>query len=97
MYFRVFFGDYLIGLELMINILWLVCSLNYIVIVFFRDFEVVGYFLLVVLNLLLSCCVVVRYISIKVVGEFVEWIEKYLDYFGMYILYMVWVLFVFGF
>ena len=80
----------------MLNILRLVHLLNHIVIVFSRDFEVVGHFLPVVLNLPSSCHVAVRHTSIKVVGELAEWIEKHPDYLGTHTLHMVWVLFVFG-
>jgi len=66
--------------------------LNHIVIVSFRDFEIVGHVLPVVLGLPSSCHVAVRHTNIKVVGELAEWIEKHLDYLGtyMYVLFMVW-------
>lgn len=44
------------------------------------DFEVVGHFLPVVLNLPSSCHVAVRHSSIKLVGELAEWIEKHPQY-----------------
>ena len=75
----------------MLNILRLYsCLLNHIVIVSFRDFEVVGHFLPVVLNLPSSCHVAVRHTSIKVVGELADWIEKHPDYLGMCTQHMVW-------
>ena len=47
-----------------------------------RDFEVVGHFLPVVLNLPSNCHVAVRHTSIKLVGELAEWIEKHPEYLG---------------
>lgn len=55
-----------------------------------RDFEVVGHFLPVVLNLPSNCHVAVRHTSIKLVGELAEWIEKHPEYLGrqMYAAYV---------
>lgn len=50
----------------------------------YRDFEVVGHFLPVVLNLPSSCHVAVRHTSIKLVGELADWIEKHPEYLGRY-------------
>ena len=79
----------------MLSISRLARLLNHIVVFFCRDFEVVGHFLPVVLNLPSSCHVAVRHTSIKVVGELAEWIEKHPDYLGMHTLHVVWVFFVF--
>ena len=53
---------------------------------FHRDFEVVGHFLPVMLNLPSSCHVAVRHSSIKLVGELAEWIEKHPQYLSKFCL-----------
>lgn len=60
------------------------CNCNLVIIYACRDFEVVGHFLPVVLNLPSSCHVAVRHTSIKLVGELADWIEKHPEYLGRY-------------